>query len=127
MPVTLLAFLHKITGNVCFYKGCVGKLDILAGILIPFIGTMCGSAMVFLMKNKINGRLEKLLPGFASGVMLAAAIWSLIMPAIGMSENMAVYTWFPAAAGFLAGIIFLVCLDNASLFRKTMCPAAFHP
>ena len=113
MPVTLLAFLHKITGNVCFYKGCVGKLDILAGILIPFIGTMCGSAMVFLMKNKINGRLEKLLPGFASGVMLAAAIWSLIMPAIGMSENMAVYTWFPAAAGFQAGIIFLVCLDNA--------------
>lgn len=88
-------------------------MDILAGILIPFIGTMSGSAMVFLMKNKINGRLEKLLPGFASGVMLAAAIWSLIMPAIEMSENMAVYTWFPAAAGFLAGIIFLIFLDNS--------------
>lgn len=113
MPVTPLAFLHKITGNLYFYKGCVSKLDILAGILIPCIGTMSGSAMVFLMKNKINGRLEKLLPGFASGVMLAAAIWSLIMPAIEMSENMAVYTWFPAAAGFLAGIIFLIFLDNA--------------
>lgn len=113
MPVTPLAFLHKITGNLYFYKGCVSKLDILAGILIPFIGTMSGSAMVFLMKNKINGRLEKLLPGFASGVMLAAAIWSLIMPAIEMSENMAVYTWFPAAAGFMAGIIFLIFLDNA--------------
>ena len=82
------------------------------GILIPFIGTMSGSAMVFLMRNQINRNLEKLLPGFASGVMLAAAVWSLIIPAIEMSENMDVYTWFPAAAGFLAGIIFLLCLDN---------------
>ncbi len=85
---------------------------ITAGILIPFIGTMSGSAMVFLMRNKVNQNLEKLLPGFASGVMLAASVWSLIIPAIEMSEDMDIYTWFPAAAGFLAGIIFLLCLDN---------------
>ena len=88
------------------------QLYITAGILIPFIGTMSGSAMVFLMRNEINKKLEKLLPGFASGVMLAASVWSLIIPAIEMSENMDIYTWFPAAAGFLAGIIFLICLDN---------------
>lgn len=85
---------------------------ITAGILIPFIGTMSGSAMVFLMRNQINKKLEKLLPGFASGVMLAASVWSLIIPAIEMSEDMDIYTWFPAAAGFLAGIIFLLFLDN---------------
>ena len=85
---------------------------ITAGILIPFIGTMSGSAMVFLMRNKMNQKLEKLLPGFASGVMLAASVWSLIIPAIEMSEGMDIYTWFPAASGFLAGIIFLLCLDN---------------
>ncbi len=85
---------------------------ITAGILIPFIGTMSGSAMVFLMGNKINQKLEKLLPGFAAGVMLAASVWSLIIPAIEMSEDMDIYTWFPAASGFLAGIIFLLCLDN---------------
>ena len=85
---------------------------ITAGILIPFIGTMSGSAMVFLMRNKVNQNLEKLLPGFASGVMLAASVWSLIIPAIEMSEDMDIYTWFPAAAGFLAGIIFLLCLGT---------------
>lgn len=87
-------------------------MDIAAGILIPFIGTMSGSAMVFLMKNSINGKLGKLLPGFAAGVMLAASVWSLILPAIEMSEDMEVYTWFPVTSGFLAGIIFLICLDN---------------
>lgn len=87
-------------------------MDIAAGILLPFIGTMSGSAMVFLMKNSINKKLGKLLPGFAAGVMLAASVWSLILPAIEMSEDMDIYTWFPVTAGFLAGIVFLICLDN---------------
>ena len=57
------------------------------GLLIPFIGTTLGSAMVFLMKNKINEKLEKVLLGFASGVMIAASIWSLLIPSIDMAEQ----------------------------------------
>ena len=86
-------------------------MDIAACILIPLAGTMAGAAMVFLMGNKLDSRIEKLLLGFASGVMVAASVWSLLIPAIGLSENMSIYKWFPAAAGFMAGILFLVGLD----------------
>lgn len=86
-------------------------MDILIGILIPFIGTTLGSLMVFLMKNKLNKNIEKILLGFASGVMIAASIWSLIMPAIEMSEEQNIISWIPAASGFLLGILFLILLD----------------
>lgn len=86
-------------------------MDILIGILIPFIGTTLGSLMVFLMKNKLNKSIEKLLLGFASGVMIAASIWSLIMPAIEMSEKQNIISWIPTASGFLLGILFLLLLD----------------
>lgn len=82
------------------------------GVLIPFIGTTLGSAMVFLMKNKINGKIEKALLGFASGVMIAASIWSLLIPAIEMSKSQNTISWLPASIGFLAGIFFLLLLDN---------------
>ncbi len=81
------------------------------GLLIPFVGTTLGSATVFLMKNKINEKLEKLLLGFASGVMIAASIWSLIIPSIEMSDENT-YKFVPAAVGFLFGIAFLLILDS---------------
>ena len=84
----------------------------LAGIWIPFIGTVFGSAMVFLMKNKMNKKVEKILLGFASGVMIAASVWSLLIPSIEMSEEQGSIGWIPASVGFLLGILFLLVLDS---------------
>ncbi len=87
-------------------------MKLLIGLLIPFLGTTLGSAMVFFMKNKINKKIEKLLLGFASGVMIAASVWSLLIPAIEMSETQGKIAWLPASIGFLLGIIFLLILDS---------------
>ena len=87
-------------------------MNILIGLLIPFLGTTLGSAMVFLMKNKINNKLEKVLLGFAAGVMVAASVWSLLIPAIDMAEEQNIISWLPATVGFILGIIFLLALDN---------------
>ena len=87
-------------------------MDLVIGLAIPFLGTTLGAAMVFLMKNKINNKIEKLLLGFASGVMIAASIWSLLIPAIEMSESQGKIAWVPAAIGFLLGITFLLVLDS---------------
>ena len=81
-------------------------------ILIPFLGTALGSSMVFLMKKEMNGKLEKLLLGFASGVMIAASVWSLLIPAIEMSEEQGGIEWLPATVGFLLGMGFLLLLDS---------------
>ena len=82
------------------------------GLLIPFLGTTLGSAMVFFMQEKINNKLEKFLLGFASGVMIAASIWSLIIPSIEMVEQAGKIAWVPASIGFLLGIAFLLVLDS---------------
>ncbi len=79
---------------------------------IPFLGTALGAAMVFFMKAKLNPWLEKLLMGFAAGVMVAASVWSLLIPAIELSEKNGGSGWFPAAAGFLLGVGFLLLLDS---------------
>ena len=86
--------------------------NVLLGILIPFAGTALGSAMVFFMKKEMNERLQKLLLGFASGVMIAASVWSLLIPAIEMAEREGTTAWIPAAAGFLLGMGFLLLLDT---------------
>lgn len=86
--------------------------EILLGLLIPFLGTTLGAAMVFFMKNKINDRVQKILLGFASGVMIAASVWSLLIPSIDMAEEQGVVAWIPASVGFLFGIIFLLVLDS---------------
>lgn len=86
--------------------------NVLVGLLIPFLGTTLGSAMVFLMKDKINPKVQKLLLGFASGVMIAASIWSLITPSIEMAEEQGIISWIPASIGFLLGIFFLLALDS---------------
>ena len=87
-------------------------MELTIGLLIPFLGTTLGSAMVFLMKNQINNKIEKLLLGFASGVMIAASIWSLIIPSIDMAEKQQIVAWVPASVGFLLGIFFLLILDS---------------
>lgn len=87
-------------------------LNTATGLLIPFLGTALGSAMVFFMRKKINKKLEKLLLGFAAGVMISASIWSLLDPAISMTERQGEIGWIPAAVGFSLGIIFLLILDS---------------
>ena len=84
----------------------------LIGILIPFAGTALGSAMVFFMKKEMNERLQKMLLGFASGVMIAASVWSLLIPAIDMAEQKGGIPWLPPAVGFLLGMGFLLVLDT---------------
>ncbi|MCI5877978.1 MAG: ZIP family metal transporter [Lachnospiraceae bacterium] len=86
--------------------------NIAIGLLIPFLGTVLGSGMVIFMKDKMDQRVEKALLGFASGVMIAASIWSLLIPSIDMSEQQGVIGWIPAAAGFMLGILFLLLLDT---------------
>ena len=82
------------------------------GLAIPFLGTTLGSAMVFFMKNQMNKKIEKLLLGFASGVMIAASVWSLLIPAIDMTKEQNVTEWLPATIGFLLGTFFLLILDS---------------
>ena len=82
------------------------------GLLIPFLGTTLGAAMVFFMKKEINKKLERLLLGFAAGVMIAASIWSLLIPAMDMAKEQGVISWIPAAIGFCLGIFFLLGLDH---------------
>jgi len=86
--------------------------DVIIGIFIPFIGTTLGASMIFFMKDKFNPKLEKVLLGFASGVMIAASIWSLLIPGIEMVEESGGISWLPAAVGFLSGVFFLLILDR---------------
>ena len=87
-------------------------MALLIGLLIPLMGTMLGSAFVFLMKDEMSVRLQKSLLGFASGVMVAASVWSLLIPAMEMEEGSGAWSVVPAAVGFLLGIGFLLALDE---------------
>lgn len=82
------------------------------GILIPFLGTSLGAACVFFMKHDMSERLSRILTGFAAGVMVAASIWSLLIPAMDQSEEMGKFAFIPATAGFWGGILFLLLLDH---------------
>lgn len=99
-------------------------ISVVAGIMIPFIGTTLGSAMVFFMKNQINKKIEKLLMGFAAGVMVAASVWSLLIPAIDMAAEQNKIAWIPAAVGFILGMAFFAVFGQcdptfAFGYRKT--------
>lgn len=85
--------------------------EVVLGILIPFLGTTLGAAMVFFLKKEISSTLHKILTGFAAGVMTAASFWSLLLPAIENSKDMGSLAFVPAAVGFMAGILFLLLLD----------------
>lgn len=82
------------------------------GILLPFLGTTLGAACVFLMKNQIPTLLEKALTGFAAGIMVAASVWSLLIPSIEMTGKTGIESVIPAIVGFLIGILFLLFLDT---------------
>ena len=82
------------------------------GILIPFLGTSFGAACVFFMRQALNKQIQRALTGFAAGVMVAASIWSLLIPAIEQSARLRTLAFLPAAAGFWLGILFLLLLDR---------------
>ena len=84
------------------------------GILIPFIGTSLGAAMVFVLKDKMSEKLQKGLTGFAAGVMVAASFWSLLVPALEQSSSLGKLSFIPAAIGFLVGVGFLLFLDEVT-------------
>ncbi len=88
------------------------RTDILIGILIPFAGTALGSAAVFFMRKELDQMVQRALTGFASGVMVAASIWSLIVPAIDQAQGMGKLSFLPAMIGFWLGILFLLLLDS---------------
>lgn len=88
------------------------NLKVIIGLVLPFLGTVLGSGMVFLMKGEMKPALQKALLGFASGVMIAASVWSLLIPAIEMAESQGGIPWLPAVLGFLGGIAFLLVLDS---------------
>ena len=85
---------------------------VLMGLLLPFIGTGLGAACVFFMKGQMSDKIQKALAGFASGVMVAASIWSLIIPAMEQSGKMGKLSFVPAVVGFWIGIAFLLLLDT---------------
>ncbi len=85
---------------------------VIIGLLIPFIGTSAGAACVFFLKKDLKESVQRALTGFAAGVMVAASIWSLIVPAIEQSEGMGSFAFVPAFIGFWAGILFLLLLDH---------------
>lgn len=88
------------------------QMQVFQGIWIPFLGTALGSACVLFMKNKLNFLLQRALTGFAAGVMVAASVWSLLIPAMEQSASMGQWAFVPAAVGFWLGILFLLLLDR---------------
>ncbi len=87
-------------------------MEVWIGILIPFVGTTLGAACVFLVRGELNGTLQKGLLGFASGVMVAASVWSLLIPAMDMSDHLGKMAFAPAAVGLLLGMGFLLLMDR---------------
>ncbi len=93
--------------------------NLIIGLLLPFLGTTLGSAMVFFLKKDMRPGVQKFLLGFAAGVMIAASVWSLLIPALQMTTESAgsasllgKASWIPAAGGFLLGIFFLLLMDT---------------
>lgn len=84
----------------------------IGGILIPFLGTSLGSSMVFFLKKDMSSNLKKMIVGFAAGVMMAASVWSLILPSVEMAESQGKISWIPAAVGFALGVVFLLFINK---------------
>lgn len=88
------------------------SIDIFNGLMIPFLGTVLGAGCVFFMRGQLNDLVRRGLAGFAAGVMVAASVWSLLIPALDFSESMGKFSFIPAAIGFWLGILFLLLLDE---------------
>ena len=87
-------------------------METFLGIMIPFLGTTLGAACVFFMKRSLGDLVQRALAGFAAGVMVAASVWSLLIPAIEQSEDMGKLSFLPAFIGFWSGVLFLLLLDR---------------
>ena len=87
-------------------------METFLGLLIPFLGTALGSACVFFMKKSLSNMVQRSLAGFAAGVMVAASIWSLLIPALEQAEGMGRLSFVPAFIGFWVGVLFLLLLDH---------------
>lgn len=98
------------------------------GILIPFLGTSLGAGCVFFMRQKLSLCVERAASGFAGGVMVAASVWSLLLPAIDQSAHLGKWSFVPAAVGFWIGILFLLFLDHVipHLHRNSQDPEGPH-
>lgn len=99
-------------------------LEVLSAVFLPFMGTMIGSAFVFFMKGEMSRNIQRILMGFAAGVMVAASIWSLIIPAMNQSEHLGKLAFLPAFIGVWGGILFLLLLDKLipHLHLNSECP-----
>ncbi|MBQ3533046.1 MAG: ZIP family metal transporter [Oscillospiraceae bacterium] len=86
--------------------------EVLQGILIPFLGTAIGSGCVFFLKGKMHRQVQRALTGFAAGVMVAASVWSLLIPAMDQAEHMGKFAFLPAFVGLWLGVLFLLALDK---------------
>lgn len=84
----------------------------IVGILIPFVGTSLGSSLVFFLKKNLNEKFQKMIVGFAAGVMIAASVWSLIIPSVEMAEKQGIIQWLPATIGFISGVMFLIIINK---------------
>ena len=98
--------------KIIIFAAISKTMTLIIGLLIPLLGTMLGSAFVFFMKDEMSGRLQKTLLGFASGVMVAASVWSLLIPSMEMVEDSGRWSVLPAAVGFLLGMGFLLMIDE---------------
>ena len=98
------------SGTAIYTK--IPPINVFYGILIPFLGTSAGAACVFFMKKNLNEQIQRALTGFAAGVMVAASIWSLLIPAIEQSSGLGKLSFVPAAVGFWIGVLFLLLLDH---------------
>lgn len=98
--------------------------EVTKAVLLPFMGTVAGSAFVFFLKGAMHQKLQRILTGFAAGVMVAASIWSLLIPAMGYSEHMGKLAFVPAFVGFWGGMLFLLLLDHIipHLHLNSSCP-----
>ena len=99
-------------------------IEILSAVFLPFLGTVLGAGMVFFLKGKMNRTLQRILTGFAAGVMVAASIWSLIIPAMEQSDHMGKLAFLPAFVGVWGGFLFLLLLDHIipHLHLNSQCP-----
>ena len=99
-------------------------IEILSAVFLPFVGTVIGSAFVFFLKGQMSVPLQRSLTGFASGVMVAASVWSLIIPAMEQSEHMGKLSFIPAFVGVWAGFLFLLALDHLipHMHMNSQCP-----
>ena len=101
-----------LTELIFHTEKAVNDMEAFYGILIPFLGTSLGAACVFFMKKWLSDAVQRSLTGFAAGVMVAASVWSLLIPAIEQSEGMGKLSFLPAFVGFWVGVLFLLLLDR---------------